>query len=339
MPQLDSVRALAVAAVMLWHFDPGAISSVVPLGLSVELFFVLSGFLITGILLHGEPSAEFVVGFYVRRALRLFPLYYLVIAIVAIASQEIRDAWTYYALYGANLWVVEKQRWGIATHFWSLAVEEQFYLIWPFVVLWCSRRALTAICFALIVAGATFRLAAVLFAQNYFAYVLLPGSFDALACGALLALFGPSRPSVMHAVMATLSALAVIVCWQYGNPASIAVAIHSVGLPFFYVVISGTPVGFDGVLGRVLAQPVLRYLGRISYGLYVFHYLVFVTLKPYLLHVTNDPIAQVGIYTFATLVLGIGSWHFIESPINRNRDFVVGVVAERLSRFRFQNSD
>lgn len=124
MPQLDSLRAFAVGAVMLWHFHPGIICNYIDLGLGVELFFVLSGFLITGILLHGTPSMEFVGSFYIRRALRLFPLYYLVIVIVATSSQQMRDAWPFYALYGANLWVVENQQWGVATHFWSLAVEE-----------------------------------------------------------------------------------------------------------------------------------------------------------------------------------------------------------------------
>ena len=141
MPQLDSLRAVAVGCVMLLHFPAGeAFGRYLPLDLGVELFFVISGFLITGIVLKGAKTINFIENFYLRRALRLFPLYYIVVIMLTTYSHQMREAFAYYALYGVNIWVVKNQTWGIATHFWSLSVEEQFYLIWPFAVLWTPRR-------------------------------------------------------------------------------------------------------------------------------------------------------------------------------------------------------
>ena len=107
MPQLDSLRAFAIGAVMLQHFNYPQLNRFVPFWLGAQLFFVLSGFLITGILLHGRQNAGFICGFYMRRGLRLFPLYFLVVAIIAVFSQELRDAWPYYTFYGVNFWVAK----------------------------------------------------------------------------------------------------------------------------------------------------------------------------------------------------------------------------------------
>ena len=142
MPQLDSLRAFAIGGVMLQHFHYPQLDRFVPFWLGVQLFFVLSGFLITGILVRGQPTAEFIGAFYLRRGLRLFPLYFLVVAIIAVFSQELRDAWPYYTFYGVNFWVAKNMQWGVATHFWTLGVEEQFYLLWPLVVLFTPRRLL-----------------------------------------------------------------------------------------------------------------------------------------------------------------------------------------------------
>jgi peptidoglycan/LPS O-acetylase OafA/YrhL len=339
MPQLDSLRAFAVAGVMFLHF----IGHLQILGQGVELFFVLSGFLITDILLRGAPTVEFVGSFYIRRALRLFPLYYLAIAIVVVFSQEMRDAWRFYAFYGANLWVVENQRWGVATHFWSLAVEEQFYLIWPLVVLWTPRRMLVYICGVLIVVAPLFRLSAVLVAHNTFAYVLLPGSVDALACGALLALFRPRRVTARGLIVAAASAVATILCWllwwRLDDPSVYVITMNSLALPLFYVIIGGAAHGFRGPLGWVLSQGVLRYIGKISYGLYVIHFFVYEALAPYLSPSIRDPYAQAVVCAAVTIVLAAVSWHFFECPINRHRDLIVRGINERLSQIRFQRSD
>ena len=179
-----TIRAFAIGAVMLQHFHYPQLDRFVPFWLGVQLFFVLSGFLITGILVRGQPTAEFIGGFYLRRGLRLFPLYFLVVAIIAVFSQELRDAWPYYTFYGVNFWVAQNMRWGVATHFWTLGVEEQFYLLWPLVVLFTPRRLLVYLCVSLIPIALAFCVAMQVLAQNSFGVVLLPGSVDSLACGA-----------------------------------------------------------------------------------------------------------------------------------------------------------
>ena len=172
---LDGVRGLAILSVFLYHAWPdlshewrgGAtlnmLASAGPFG--VDLFFVLSGFLITGILLDAREGRRYFRNFYARRALRLFPVYYLYLLVVAFALPIFHRAihtsmpdysgpWWWYVLYFCN-W---KPNWGWGDpwlgHIWSLAVEEQFYLVWPTVVLLAGRKRLWPICLA-IIAGAT----------------------------------------------------------------------------------------------------------------------------------------------------------------------------------------
>ena len=151
-PQLDALRAVAVLGVMLHHYWPEAEKA---LGLStgflgVQLFFVLSGFLITGILLRardrvqlGQSSTAHGIGqFYVRRVLRIFPLFYAMLAIAWLAGlPEVRDSLPWHLMYASNVYMVRIQDWhGSVSHLWSLAVEEQFYLVWPFVIFFMPRR-------------------------------------------------------------------------------------------------------------------------------------------------------------------------------------------------------
>lgn len=326
MSQLDGLRTVAVGGVVLLHFNPDSfIVRYVPVGLGVDLFFVLSGFLITWILLKGKPTSEFIVSFYLRRALRLFPLYYLVLAGLLIVSNEVRGAWAYYAFYGVNFWVAINHRWGVATHFWSLAVEEQFYLIWPFAVLLLSRRTLSQLCIALIVAAPVFRLAMFIWG-NPWAGVLLPGCIDQLSCGALLALRRLPQLSARHAFIGGVSVAAVIICGSWGGMAG-AAALHSSVLPFFYIVVGAAAHGISGPVGQALSHQAVSYLGRISYGIYVIHLIVLRAMPP--LSELNHYVRFI-IYVSITLALSAVSWHFYETPINRARGRLVGAL---LSRF------
>lgn len=201
-------------------------------------------------------------------------------------------------------------------------------------MLWTPRRALVHICVILIVVGALFRLAAALIAHNLFATVLLPGSVDALACGALLALFGPLRLTVLHMITAATSAVAVILCWHYGGPSVRMIAPYSLALPLFYILTGGAAHGFVGPLGWVLSRRPLQYLGKISYGIYVIHYLVPqyigdtlrlplpITLRG--LHLEGT--IMVALLMVVSVTLAALSWRVFEHPINRNRDHIVSAV-------------
>src|SRR5262249_15573796 len=153
VPQLDGLRAFAVGAVLIHHFfKPARIGGVDFALLGVWLFFVLSGFLITGILLRlrdqvdhsGYPSGFALRQFYIRRFLRIFPLYYSVLFMAAtIDLGDVRDTILWHLAYISNYLFATRQDWGsITAHFWSLSVEEQFYILWPVLILFAPRRLL-----------------------------------------------------------------------------------------------------------------------------------------------------------------------------------------------------
>jgi peptidoglycan/LPS O-acetylase OafA/YrhL len=171
LPQLDGLRAFAVFAVMLHHFLP--LNRVLPedfvtLGsLGVRLFFVLSGFLITGILLRcrqrasdGEtkPSQQ-LRRFYVRRFLRIFPVYYVTLGIVALLNlPTVRESFFWHVAYLSNFLFSFLGRFeGPLSHFWSLAVEEQFYLLWPWLIVFAPRRFLHGIILMTVISAPVFR--------------------------------------------------------------------------------------------------------------------------------------------------------------------------------------
>src|SRR3954464_13470573 len=172
IPALDGLRGLAIILVLLFHFTPEGGGST-PIGhmmrwvsqlgwCGVDLFFVLSGFLITGILFDARGSANYFKNFYMRRVLRIFPLYYGVLIVVflvvpifkTMTAQDLQlmqnQHWLW--LYAANIppaisneWTLMNQ-WVRLSHFWSLAIEEHFYLLWPAVVYFFSRKTVMKIC-------------------------------------------------------------------------------------------------------------------------------------------------------------------------------------------------
>ena len=163
-PQLDGLRAVAVAAVAYSHWLPDWQFGL-PFGAGVHLFFVLSGFLITRILLalrQAPDRGAAIARFYARRALRLFPAFYLVLGLAWIADVPlVRDTWAWHAAYLSNVRIASEAQWlGHVSHFWSLAVEEQFYLLWPWLLLATPARWLGAIVGGAMLAGPLVRLVA-----------------------------------------------------------------------------------------------------------------------------------------------------------------------------------
>jgi len=202
MPQLDGLRALAVSGVMFQHFFGNyyLLPRLLEVGdLGVRLFFVLSGFLITGILLQcrdGLDGANTVGGaalrFYARRALRILPVFYVVLAVATLMDLDpVRESLAWHMAYLSNFYLAKQGFWdGCVSHLWSLAVEEQFYLIWPVVVLMTPRQWLARVIGAAIVVGILSPSAALLAGANPIAATVLPNScLDTLGMGALLALF------------------------------------------------------------------------------------------------------------------------------------------------------
>jgi peptidoglycan/LPS O-acetylase OafA/YrhL len=202
--ELDGLRALAILAVVAWHYlgigDPGSIPArTFMVGRSgVDLFFVLSGYLITGILLANANSPRYFSSFYGRRSFRILPIYGLMLLIFLIGRQLGGSApvlfggrlpWWSYAVGLQNIWMAIDQDYGAAwlAGTWSLAIEEQFYLIFPLVVYFAPPRMLPRLLVALLVVCPIGRMIAGGLGDRFGYYVLMPLRADILAVGALIA--------------------------------------------------------------------------------------------------------------------------------------------------------
>lgn len=307
LPGLDGVRGLAILMVLATHFIGGATAQTVLQRLivkaagygllGVDLFFVLSGFLITGLLIRAKGRPNYFKNFYARRTLRIFPLYYGVLTalflvlprlttvtpMVAEAAKHQAWLWT----YTSNFYLAWVDSWNTLTyvnHFWSLAVEEHFYLLWPLVVFSFSRSTLERICIGVILAGLTLRTGLAWSGMSELSIsVLTPCRVDSLCAGGLLALVAHREDGagadrlVARALPAALLLGGVIVAVSaWCALTDIAVTtLHQVrdslyALFFGAVVLLSLEPG-RGWLARGFQNPALRFLGKYSYGLYVYH--------------------------------------------------------------------
>ncbi len=314
---LDGLRALAIAGVLVHHFGTGRLE----LGTyGVLLFFVISGFLITGILVRikGQiASGALTMGsglklFYVRRLLRIFPIYYLTLFVLFLYNAPgVRQHIGWQALYATNLWVAIHHHFEPATGpFWSLAVEEQFYLLWPIIVFLMPMRFLRTLILSLALFAVAFRVVGVFVfhLDSLTTNTLLPGCLDSLALGALLAL-GNARDAAWISRLGVFASIAVI--------AEVALELIDKGtvlrlgtLDLFCVLSAAGAVKYaitlqGGAAGKLLSCRPLTALGIISYGTYVYH-------MP--LHVLTG-LSGFKISILTLLVASL-SWHLIEKPIN-----------------------
>jgi peptidoglycan/LPS O-acetylase OafA/YrhL len=366
---LDGVRGLAILAVLvdhsaIWITPASALDRVVQAFTGsgwegVDLFFVLSGFLITGILLDAKGGQHYFRNFYARRVLRIFPIYYLTIAFVLLlsfvplvahhfpeATAEIHRVQPWYWTYTTNYLIV-LHGWAAApmrsTHLWSLAVEEQFYLIWPALVLLVDRRTLTRICIGLLIACPLLRLG--LFLAGTPArdlVVLTPTRLDTLALGALLAIAARSdgglvrwrRPLGWAAVVCVL-ALASTLTFRNRianeSPEIATIGFSLIALVAGALVTFATTTPAATVAHRFLALPALRSVGRYSYAMYIFHFPIVGLLHERRIAPDALPTflgshlpAQIGFTTLCfalTYVVAFVSWHLIEQPILRFKSY------------------
>jgi peptidoglycan/LPS O-acetylase OafA/YrhL len=302
---LDGVRGVAILMVLCVHFigdSPAhtalgrAMVKLANYGIwGVDLFFVLSGFLITGLLYDSKKSAHYFRDFYVRRTLRIFPLYYGVLALLFIvlpalptpypaglAESAHHQAWLW--LYASNGYLAIHRAWALpyVGHFWSLAVEEQFYLIWPIVVLSFGRRSLLGICVAVTVLALALRSVLSFAGAGYIAQVVLtPCRFDALCVGGFLALAVRSVGLERVARMARLSLgpllflVLLASAWNAlrGSLSDFVLPIRGtlIALTFGALLVTSLVSRPQSPLSRVLRSRVMCFLGTRSYGIYVFH--------------------------------------------------------------------
>lgn len=309
LPALDGLRGIAILLVLLLHATEGLnrVHALSPTLLAttrvgftgVDLFFVLSGFLITGILLDARGSDGYFKVFYARRILRIFPLYYAYLAIVFLvlpllpvalhaAYQELRAHQAWYWLYLSNVFNATQAGWRVdgplTPHFWSLAVEEQFYLIWPTVVLLLSATRLRNACIAIILAAPLLRLGLRLADVNPVAvYVLTITRADALAMGALLAVMlrGERERELLRRLALPALGLAglgigMLGIWRGGFnqfDSVIGTAGYSAWAAVYGALLATavTAPAAAGWVPRALSAQSLRFFGKYSYAMYVFH--------------------------------------------------------------------
>lgn len=356
IPALDGVRGLAVLLVLLSHFllpefwaDKKLFVLAQAGWLGVDLFFVLSGFLITGILLDSRSSGHYWSSFYKRRVLRIFPLYFFVVTVTWLTIIFIEkapgrlqgyDSFVWFFTFTPNIAMALKNDWLYHSHvfnlnhLWSLAVEEQYYILWPLIVRFVPMRWLAALCVGLVFFSTPLRtwVAGEQGINSVASYVLPFTRMDGLASGAFLAVFFRLD---LHSFIPYHKWFARIL-FVWGGWEISQIFLHGTELrlynlsALFFASLLYLALNTDGnaLIRRVCENAVLRDLGKYSYGLYVFHLMFeYVWLDGFgkrLLHSDLHPAIGQTIYILlafgGTYLLARLSWALIEQPFLRLKD-------------------
>lgn len=323
-PQINTLRAIAVGLVFFDHYMHN-VARHFDITDGVLLFFVISGFLITGILLnyrdemerHNVSLGNALGTFYIRRTLRIFPAYYLMV-FVMIAVGMTRDMAPWHLTYTTNIWSALNDRFAPdGGHFWTLAVEEQFYLFWPLVVLMAPRRWLPWFMVAAIIFSLGCRVASIQYDWGLARRTLTITNLYSLLGGGLLGWIHHTHKIKWIELLRryghySLFALLVIDSQQL----IIFGIVRPVVLTFVSIYLIDQCVkGFTGWLGWFMSLPFLLYLGTISYGLYLCHMFVMNVIGP-VFPGKIGLVANAAIWTVASILLASASWFLMEKPIN-----------------------
>jgi len=354
--QLNGIRFIAVMLVLIDHWF--AESLILPLGhLGVVIFFVLSGFLITRILfiykdtIPKQSTAQALGKFIIRRCLRIFPIYFLVCFWGIIFNiSPIREIWVWMFTYSSNLYIIYKKTWlGVWDHFWSLAVEEQYYLLFPIIVFYLNKHIFKKLFYLMIFAGIFFRIYFyfsndVNFRQEYWFInnVNLGSSLDCFGFGALLA-YSYNYNSFHISKFLNNYSLAISFVFVIANLLINQIVKFSHGNLLFTVferlifnLFSFQLIGMaikenKNYFSAFLECKIIHYLGSISYGMYVYHNFIYNyfhnegnTLYWFLnknLDLSNYSFFHNHYLLFLLnfvflVVISTLSWFCIESPIN-----------------------
>ena len=347
--QLDGLRFFAVLMVMVAHWLQWQWSNPIlmntPFVHGVTLFFVLSGFLITRILLNnrdefnekGLKKGYLLKNFYIRRFFRIFPIYYLlIIGFYLFNYKNTGEILPWLLTYTSNIYQsINNVYVGDFNHFWSLAVEEQFYLFWPFLILFLKPNRillviLVTILISLLTRGYLFLYVGKWMATAYFTISCM----HALGLGALLAYIKIYKPNIENklshpfwlylTLIIYVVLLIVQVKFNMGWSREIFDDFFFAILAFF-IILRASENRFTGILKFILENKFVTYSGKISYGLYVYHLFIptlFLYISPKIgISISNKYTYFVACYFLTFLVAHI-SWKLIESPINKLKDKV-----------------
>lgn len=356
IPELDGLRGIAILMVLVWHYfcismevsSRGMfyLKDVLSLTWSgVDLFFVLSGFLIGGILLDARESPSYFKTFYARRVFRILPIYsaligvyYLFLATGAFAHSPFMYRgmipWFMYATFTQNFAFSTGILVPMLTVTWSLCVEEQFYLVLPTVVRFVPRKRLMAVLAGGILAAPVLRtiLSTRLLHGEYWSFNMMPCRADALLLGVLAAMLVRSEiwekikdgawKLKAAAILLALGTSGFVLAKQTSSTDSMWIS--TIGFSYlavlYFCALLVTLASTDGLWGRVLRIGWLRGLGTISYGLYLVHWLVLETVFALTGHdrMWAATAGDKGLVLVALLIaLGVAtaSWRFFEKPL------------------------
>jgi peptidoglycan/LPS O-acetylase OafA/YrhL len=345
IPELDSIRGLAALAVLVTHLPRGFWFGET----GVDLFFILSGYLITSIILKNSGRPGFYRTFFARRAFRIWPIYYLSILALTLLSffrstpTSYEGAW-YYLTYLQNVTLY----WGEPTppflsslgHTWTLAIEEQFYILWPIVLVLFGRPAVAPLAFAMVAAPYLFREAGL-------DRTTLLGHTDGFGWGAALSLLVPTNEAARVSPRArrigiagfALAAVAAGIAYAIRADAVFAAgatAKQAIRDSLGISLINASYCGLVGVIILAAGSPALKplrlaplvYLGQISYGLYLYHWIIYEQIDTAIKFglKAGDPYWLDLLKVAASFATAICSWHFVELPFLKVKDrFAYGI--------------
>jgi peptidoglycan/LPS O-acetylase OafA/YrhL len=313
--ELDGIRGIAILGVLITHswayIEPAPANEPLLVVMSfgqwgVDLFFALSGFLITGILLETKHATNYFRSFYARRALRIWPLYYTVLPVLFLAAaafpwvaanMPVRAEWIGYMFYAQNIPMFWANGFNAAPHmighFWSLAVEEQFYFVWPCLIFFLSEAAVLWLCAAGFLLALPLRIYLYqhVFGSSWALMIVTPSRMDGLLIGSACAVLARNAGLFpARFIVATAAVGFAILAWIAG--------LHSPGefigsgqyMRTFGVtavaLLSGSLIGISQrhlpLMDAILTTPVLRFFGRYAYGIYVFHIPLFIVASRWL---------------------------------------------------------
>jgi peptidoglycan/LPS O-acetylase OafA/YrhL len=352
--QPDGLRGLLTLFVIAAHWLPEALGSaahptlmrgiLLTAEMGMYFFFVLSGFLISGILIrnrlqaemHGVSKLSVWKNYFIRRTLRIFPIYYLCWTFLIFFNVLwISEVSIWHLTYLSNVFFYLQGHWGLGGHLWSLSTEEQFYVVWPIVMLFTPLRYLRGLITVMVLSAPVFRAGMNLLHPSSFTEVLTPALFDGLGLGALLALQqhlpgkNPTKNQRSLILAAGLTGLLLTLAfelkpmgwslWNEFHP------VHDLGRRSAFALLGvflvhGSVRGFGGITGWLLERPVVLFLGKISYALYLFH-----NFQLYLFEWFKIGLPTSGWYILVHFAILLGaaslSWYLVELPINNLKKY------------------
>ncbi|MGN6639397.1 MAG: acyltransferase family protein [Mucilaginibacter sp.] len=352
---LDTLRAFAVFFVIVAHWGPYSFrteplnfifSKLMPSGMfGVDLFFVLSGYLITRILLNARNETSdklcIIKNFYIRRALRIFPIYFLLVFIVAYVLGDIyvRNHLTYFLTYTSNFLFFKENSFPLFSHTWSLAVEEQFYIIWPWVIIYSPQKHLLKIILLSVIIG----LVSSLILNHYygvFSTILLLPCITAFAIGALYAYVQTYTDLKGLITKAFLMLLPIAILTMYLDHFGykIVTVRGADAIIAINAIIYAGKKNYNQITNYLLNNKALVFVGKISYGIYLYHeiipyyYYQFIDYLHQRIIINNgiskiltSPTSAYLIHLTMLLILSILSFRYIEQAflrLKRNFNYV-----------------